>query len=255
MLQERSAVHVLLSTSTVKRLRDWPRTRWRDYVSDLPWSCLGVEPAGLSAETVRYFATPGAAAPATLLRGKGDMRMNERFSFLSLFGAALQLSKCFWWVASSHKLYITCTDSDENSMFAVFVEAGQTNEAKHALCQPPFPTTPPPFFLARPTSLLMCTSWCICGWISINFMPGSWFWKKSKTVNVFRFLDTFYCTYKNSLPLSDRKVLCAIHSAVKTRLDLTHTTKSSCWGVGRKVWHDSTTGRGQAKISPESRIF
>ena len=39
---------VLLATPAGKRLRGCPRTRWRDYISELAWSRLGVEPAELS---------------------------------------------------------------------------------------------------------------------------------------------------------------------------------------------------------------
>ena len=37
----------LLSPPTGKRPKVCPRTRWRDYISDLAWFCLGVEPAEL----------------------------------------------------------------------------------------------------------------------------------------------------------------------------------------------------------------
>ena len=48
MSQERLARQVLLATPAGKRPRGRPRTRWRDYISDLAWSSLGVEPAELS---------------------------------------------------------------------------------------------------------------------------------------------------------------------------------------------------------------
>jgi len=38
----------LQSTPTGKQPKLCPRTRWRDYISDLAWSSLGVEPAELS---------------------------------------------------------------------------------------------------------------------------------------------------------------------------------------------------------------
>ena len=38
----------LQSTPMGKRPRGRPRTRWRDFISDLAWSCLGVERAELS---------------------------------------------------------------------------------------------------------------------------------------------------------------------------------------------------------------
>jgi len=37
----------LQSIPTGKQPRGRPRTRWRDYISDLAWSRLGVEPAEL----------------------------------------------------------------------------------------------------------------------------------------------------------------------------------------------------------------
>ena len=46
--QERFASQVLLSTPTWKRPRGHPWTRWRDCISDLAWSPLGVEPPELS---------------------------------------------------------------------------------------------------------------------------------------------------------------------------------------------------------------
>jgi len=36
------------STPTGKRPKVCPRARWRNYISDLAWSLLGVEPAELS---------------------------------------------------------------------------------------------------------------------------------------------------------------------------------------------------------------
>jgi len=43
-IKERQA---LLATSTGKRPRGRSRSRWSDYISDLAWSRLGVEPAAL----------------------------------------------------------------------------------------------------------------------------------------------------------------------------------------------------------------
>jgi len=48
MSQERVARHVLLATPPGKRSRGRPRARWNDYISDLAWSRLDVEPAKLS---------------------------------------------------------------------------------------------------------------------------------------------------------------------------------------------------------------
>ena len=48
MSQKRWARQVLLATSTGKRPRCRPKTRWSDYISDLARFRLGVEPADLS---------------------------------------------------------------------------------------------------------------------------------------------------------------------------------------------------------------
>jgi len=45
---ERLARQVQLAKPTEKRFRCHPRPRWNEYISDLAWSCLGVEPAQLS---------------------------------------------------------------------------------------------------------------------------------------------------------------------------------------------------------------
>jgi len=53
----------LQSTPTEKRPRVRPRTRWRDYISDLAWSRLGVEPAENYLRLlliVRYLRPPRA---------------------------------------------------------------------------------------------------------------------------------------------------------------------------------------------------
>jgi len=60
--------------------RGWLRTRWRDYISELAWSHLASDPAELyeiSENRMRYFEFSQGSAPATLLRGKEVMKMNE----------------------------------------------------------------------------------------------------------------------------------------------------------------------------------
>jgi len=47
MFQERLTRQLLLVTPTRKRPRGRPRTMWRGYIFDLPWSCLAVKPAEL----------------------------------------------------------------------------------------------------------------------------------------------------------------------------------------------------------------
>jgi len=49
----------LLATTTGKQLRGRPRTRWRDYISDLAWSRLGVDRGELSEINVdrEYFGS------------------------------------------------------------------------------------------------------------------------------------------------------------------------------------------------------
>jgi len=56
MSHERLARQVLLAKPTGKRARGRPRTRWSDYICDLAWPRLGVEPAELPeiAEIVMY---------------------------------------------------------------------------------------------------------------------------------------------------------------------------------------------------------
>ena len=46
--QERTAKKLLCSTPIGRRPRGCPRTRWRDYVEDLTWSCLGIPAEHLS---------------------------------------------------------------------------------------------------------------------------------------------------------------------------------------------------------------
>jgi len=48
MPQEKLAKQWLLDTFTRNRLRDPPRTRWRDCISDLGWPRFGVEFGELS---------------------------------------------------------------------------------------------------------------------------------------------------------------------------------------------------------------
>jgi len=64
-----SARQVLVATTPKgKHPRDRPRSRWRDYISDLAWSRLGVEPTELLCQrllkTVSYFKFSWAAAPS-----------------------------------------------------------------------------------------------------------------------------------------------------------------------------------------------
>jgi len=50
---------------------------WRNYISDFSWSSLGVEPAELFEIAVDCELFPlGAAAPASLPKGKADMKMS-----------------------------------------------------------------------------------------------------------------------------------------------------------------------------------
>ena len=86
MSQERLARQVLLATPTEKRLRGCPRTRWSDYISDLAWSRLGVEPAELSEIPIDWpwgSSSPRAAAPTTLPRGKADRRMTKLLKYFT----------------------------------------------------------------------------------------------------------------------------------------------------------------------------
>jgi len=75
----RSKSFRLQSIPTGKRPKVCPRTRWRDYISDLAWSRLGVEPAELSEIAVdrEVFRVPRAAVPATLPKGKAGTKMNK----------------------------------------------------------------------------------------------------------------------------------------------------------------------------------
>jgi len=59
MLQEILTGRILLVAFTRKRFRGRPKTRWSDYISDLAWSCLGVEPAELSKVAENGEVFPG----------------------------------------------------------------------------------------------------------------------------------------------------------------------------------------------------
>ena len=66
--QERLARHVLVGKPAGKRPRGRPRKRWSDYISDLAWSRLGVQPAELSeiAADREVSECSWTAAPAAL---------------------------------------------------------------------------------------------------------------------------------------------------------------------------------------------
>jgi len=69
----------LQSTSTGKRPRVRPRTRWRDYISDLAWSSHGVEPAELSEIAVdreAFRVILEFCCPAALPKGKSGTKMS-----------------------------------------------------------------------------------------------------------------------------------------------------------------------------------
>ena len=77
---ESLARQALLAKSTGKRPGGLPRSGWSDYISDLAWSCLGVELAELSEIAVDLGGIPTppwAAVPASLPRGRVGMKMNE----------------------------------------------------------------------------------------------------------------------------------------------------------------------------------
>ena len=68
----------------VKVAQDWPRIRWRDYISDFACFRHGMKLKELSempenCEVLRVFLAR-AFAPATLLRGKAGMKMNEKMN-------------------------------------------------------------------------------------------------------------------------------------------------------------------------------
>jgi len=71
---------VQLAKPTEKRFRGHPRPRCSEYISDLAWSRLGVEPAELSEIFVDrevFQVLLGLLPPrATLPRGKEGMKMN-----------------------------------------------------------------------------------------------------------------------------------------------------------------------------------
>ena len=71
---ERLARQVLLARPTGKRPRGRPKTRWSDYISDLAWSRLGVEPAELPEITVDrevFRILLGLLPPRSSLQEKG----------------------------------------------------------------------------------------------------------------------------------------------------------------------------------------
>jgi len=72
MPQERLTKQVLLLAPTGKRPRGCPRTRWPDYISDLTWSPLRVDPGK---DSWGIFGPPKIAAPATLPKGRVDTKM------------------------------------------------------------------------------------------------------------------------------------------------------------------------------------
>ena len=47
MSHKRTAKQLMDALPSGKRPRWWPRTRWRNYVKDLAWSCLGIPPTEL----------------------------------------------------------------------------------------------------------------------------------------------------------------------------------------------------------------
>jgi len=76
----RSKTFRLQSSPAGKLSRSRPRARWRDYISGLAWSRLGVEPAevyliAVDREVFRVFL--GLLPPATLPKGKPVTKMNE----------------------------------------------------------------------------------------------------------------------------------------------------------------------------------
>jgi len=81
--QERFGKQVLLAPPAGKRPRGRPRTRWRDYISDLAWFRVGVEPAELSEISVDlevFRDLPGLLPPAVLPRGKAGMKSESSSS-------------------------------------------------------------------------------------------------------------------------------------------------------------------------------
>ena len=82
--------------TTGKRPRCRPRTRWRDCISDLAWSRLGVEPVELSeiavdCEVFRVFLR---LLPPRLSQGKADTTMNEWMNEYA--GLHLKFLLCLW---------------------------------------------------------------------------------------------------------------------------------------------------------------
>jgi len=81
MSHKRLARQVLLAKQTGKWPRDSPRPSWSDYISDLAWSSLVVEPAELFhiAVDCEVFQVLLGLLPSDLLRGKTGMKMNNIF--------------------------------------------------------------------------------------------------------------------------------------------------------------------------------
>ena len=80
MSHKRLARQVLLAKHTGKRPRDRPRPSWSDYISDLAWSRLDVEPAKPSEIAIGrevYQVLLGLLPSSDLPRGKAGMKMNE----------------------------------------------------------------------------------------------------------------------------------------------------------------------------------
>jgi len=77
----RSKSFRLQSTPTGKRPEVCPRTRWCDFISDLSWSRLGVEPAELSEiavdrEVFRVFLGLLPPRPSQKEKGPENKQMN-----------------------------------------------------------------------------------------------------------------------------------------------------------------------------------
>jgi len=79
MFHKSMARQVLLAKHTGKRPKDRPRPVWSDYISDLAWSHLVVEPAALAETAVdrEVFQALLGLLPNDLARGKADMKMNK----------------------------------------------------------------------------------------------------------------------------------------------------------------------------------
>ena len=99
--QKRLARQLRLATPTRKWPWSRPRTRWRDCISDLALSRLGVEPVELYLrlpKTVGISSPPRASALAALPRRKADVTMNQwigKLQFSALFCRNPYLSQYF----------------------------------------------------------------------------------------------------------------------------------------------------------------